>query len=191
MSYLRARERARALPYLLAGVFLFAWLATASPAAAVTVEAQTSYHENYAGEVSGVRMEIFRDGRRVVNRRPPKPCGYCALIPAEAIELDHPVSVIQLDDSPEPEVVFDFWTGGAHCCVVSFIFHYDSGAGSYESFQHDFYDFGYRFADPDGNGQFVFQGWDWRFGYRFGCFGPSAGVEVPQWTASRRHPLLP
>jgi len=119
-------------------------------------------------------MEIFRDGRRVVDRRPPKSCGYCNLIPAAAIELEHPVSVIQLDGSPEPEVVFDFWTGGAHCCLVSFIFNWNAGAGMYESTQHNFYDFGYRFIKASGSNWFSFQGWDWRFGYRFGCFGCSA-----------------
>jgi hypothetical protein len=161
--------------WLLLGFLLpVAWLVPVSSASAVTVQARATYHETNDGQVTGVRVEIDRDGQRVLYRGVPKPCGYCALIPTGVFEADHPISVIQLDRTPEPEVVFDFWTGGAHCCQISLVFRYDAQTGRYLPSQHDFYDFGYRFSDLDGNGQFEFRGWDSRFGYRFGCFGCSA-----------------
>lgn len=158
---------------MLSLLLMVAWLVPATSATAVSVQAKATYHETYDGQITGVRIEIDRDGQRALYRGVPKPCGYCVLIPTEAFEAEHPVSVIQLDRTPEPEAVFDFWTGGAHCCLVSLIFRYDPLTDRYMGTQHNFYDFGYRLSDADGNSQFEFSGWDPRFGYRFGCFGCS------------------
>jgi hypothetical protein len=53
-----------------------------------------------------------------------------------------------LDSDAEPEILVDLFTGGAHCCLVTFI--YDYNGTSYSHISHDWKDPGYVLTNIDG-----------------------------------------
>lgn len=148
-------------------------MATAAPVSGVVVEAKMTYHRDSAGQYRGVRMIIRRDGEELVDQRPGRLCRSCAPQPAGVEAGGNPVHVIQLDATPEPEVVFDLWAGGAHCCVYSYIYRYNPKSGLYVALRHNFHDFGYRFLPVRRGGPYDLLSADARFAYKFGCFGCS------------------
>ncbi len=142
-----------------------------APAASgqVRVEAEVTYHESGDGSISGVRLQIFRAGVKVLDRRPALPCSGCELVPVPP-SFQEPAQVLQLDETPEPEVVFTLYSGGAHCCIYAQAFRWDEATGRYLLAVHDFRDFGYRFKYLRGNGPPLFVSSDSRLAYRFSCF---------------------
>jgi hypothetical protein len=83
------------------------------------------------------------------------------------------VTVRDLDADGEPEVVFDTYTGGAHCCLESRIFRYLPASGSYGRTFHSWADVGYRLLKADGDGRPEFVSADARFAYEFTAFAAS------------------
>ena len=118
-----------------------------------------------ASDRRDVRMTILRDGAVVLDQ---PACRWCQ--PAGFGERSS-VAVVQLDPSPEPEVVFDLFTGGAHCCFDSLIYQYV--APSYAGLRQEWRDPGYRFIDPEGDGLLEFLSADGRFAYKFASFARS------------------
>ncbi len=118
-----------------------------------------------------VRLIIARNGANVLDIAADSTCTQCLLSPAYGGQKPS-VSVLQLDANPEPEVVFDLFTGGAHCCFTSMIYRFDA-AGNVLGLRHDFLDQGYMFADLTGDGFSEFKSVDGRFAYRFGSFADS------------------
>ena len=83
-----------------------------------------------------------------------------------------------LDGDGEPEVTLDLWTGGAHCCYLLQVFHFDTATGSYAKVEQTFYDYGYKLRGAN-----VFVSADGRFDYDFTSFAAS-GVPVQVWRYS-------
>lgn len=152
--------------------------ATVESAQLGSTSAQFSYDSGSSG-FSNLNLKIFRNGVLVIDQPPsPPPArgpgtptilgvgpGYGGQNPS--------VFVLQLDSTPDPEVVFDLFSGGAHCCFYSQIFVLNPGAGTYSSFVHDWLDQGYRFMDLDGDGIPEFSSQDGNFAYAFGSFAAS------------------
>ena len=76
-------------------------------------------------------------------------------------------------DSEYPQILFDAYTGGAHCCTMTEIL-LASKSGNWQ-----FADFGYRdgdelkFEDATGAGNYVVIGVDESFNYTFDCYACS------------------
>jgi len=96
----------------------------------------------------------------------------------EANGRDEPtaqVRLIKLDpSSTQPEVIFTYFWGGAHCCTVTRIASIDSG-GAWHVVDGDVLDGddGYEFIDLDGNGGSELVSVDNSFLYAFGCYACS------------------
>jgi hypothetical protein len=70
------------------------------------------------------------------------------------------VRFANLDSDAEPEIIVDLFTGGAHCCLISFI--YDYNGASYNRIGRDWRDPGYVLTNIDG-GRPEFRSGDPRF----------------------------
>src|SRR4029077_10224124 len=117
---------------------------------------------------SNVRETIVRSGVTMVDQ----PAGASSTCPTGCLpqitRLIPAVQVVQLDASADPEVLFNFFTGGAHCCFYSQVFGF-KGAG-YAGFTHEWADPGFKLEDLNGDGLPEFLSGDFRFAYVFGSF---------------------
>jgi hypothetical protein len=95
---------------------------------------------SYPGYRLTVRRRGVRFGPLVVQRL----CGDCVSMPSLVIR--------DLDADREPELIANFWIGGAHCCFRSLIFRFRGGAG-YEGLAVMWAGEGadYRLRDLDGD----------------------------------------
>ena len=103
--------------------------------------------------------------------------------------------VLDLDGDKEPEILADFFSGGAHCCSYSLVFRYDPRKQQYISTIHNWRDTGYQLKDFDADGLPEFEGRDLRFAYHFSSFAASRfPVRIWQYRqgkfidVTRRHP---
>jgi hypothetical protein len=78
-----------------------------------------------------------------------------------------------LDADGEPEVWVDTYTGGAHCCWVSWIFRFADRRGSYVGAAHTWGNVAYRLENVDRTGPPEFVTSDDRFAYVFTSFAAS------------------
>ncbi|HWF26476.1 MAG TPA: hypothetical protein VG275_13555 [Solirubrobacteraceae bacterium] len=83
------------------------------------------------------------------------------------------VHVANLEPGPEPDVVLDLYTGGAHCCSIEQVFSFDPGTGTYVLSQHDFGDPGARLAQLGPGGRDEFFTADDSFAYAFTDYADS------------------
>jgi hypothetical protein len=136
------------------------------------------------------RLKITRAGKTLLDAVPPQseqspPCRFAAL------------QVVRLDKQPEPQVVLDFYTGGAHCCTYSLIYQFEPQSQTYKAFQHNWGNRGYRLQDLDGNGVMEFVSADDRFAYAFASYAASPSP-IQLWAyqpgklvdITRQHPKL-
>lgn len=181
---------------LLPALALAAVLALLAPAAASaetetaslgTVSASFSYKKIDDFRYRGMTLTITRGGTVALDQvATPDQCPLPYCTPGRAVD-DTSLHVVDLDADGEPEVVVDFYTGGAHCCLVAQVFAWDGTR--YTPTARDFGDFGYTLADG------IFTSDDARFGYSFASFADS-GMPVRLLTfshgtwrdVSRAHP---
>lgn len=84
-------------------------------------------------------------------------CSGCLAWPASGGAVDSSsVSVVDLDRDGEPEVLFDLYTGGAHCCLYTMFFRF--AAGTYVRHVHSWGNPGYRLRDLGADAARI-----WRF----------------------------
>ncbi|MBE9004678.1 hypothetical protein IQ259_06435 [Fortiea sp. LEGE XX443] len=188
----------------LIGLAVFSQIAIfAQPSSAETltgqlgnIRAEISYDKPEEYQYKNVRLQIRRGDKIVLDKK----------LPQES-EYDRPVGgfnnqesklpVLDLDGNKEPEVVADFFTGGAHCCTYSLIYRYDSKSEKYTQMRHEWGNAGYRFNDVDKDGLMEFESRDDRFAYAFTAYAAS-GYPLQIWQyrqgkmvdVTRRYPKL-
>jgi hypothetical protein len=90
------------------------------------------------------------------------------------------ISAADLDGDGTVEVVLDLYTGGAHCCFDSWIYH-----GAAKTVR-EWGDVGYRFKDFDGDGRPEFLSADPAFSAAFTSFAASRfPLQVLAWRTDR------
>jgi hypothetical protein len=156
-------------------------LVLASTAAAAPVKTKTASSGSVRATVSwqpvkyfiakDVRLSIVRGGRtwRSAKLGPSTPWA---------------IKARDLDGDGEPEVLVDFYTGGAHCCLFTRIFrHTPSG---YVAFRHLWGDPSYRLRDLARDGSPELVSADDHFAYAFTSYAGSAlPVQVWRYRAGR------
>jgi subtilisin-like proprotein convertase family protein len=138
------------------------------------VTAQLDYKESN-GSYSGIRLTITRDGRTALSAslgqvncaRCPSSGPSILFAPRDALK------VRDLDGDGEPEVLFDLYTGGAHCCFYTLIFRYRSAERDYRRLTAFWGNPGYRLEDLDGDGRPELVTGDDRFNYAFSAYAYS------------------
>ena len=131
--------------------------------------AQISYSQGGSFVFKNVRITILRNGAVLLDRKPNPICGFCVVWPGGGGESDS-VHALQLDSNPEPEAVFDLYSGGAHCCFYSLIFRYDPATNTYIGLRHEWFNAGYRFFDPEADGIPEFLSRDDHFAYKYASY---------------------
>jgi hypothetical protein len=76
------------------------------------------------------------------------------------------ISLQSIDDDPDPEVLADFFTGGASCCVFSVLYDF-SGTSGYSRSLRLWGEAGYRLKDLGGSQSPEFSSSDYRFSDAF------------------------
>jgi subtilisin-like proprotein convertase family protein len=131
-----------------------------------SVTAELSFRTDPDGAVRSPRALIVRAGRTRLDRPLARlGCGGCPTWRP----VGRPV-VRDLDRDGEPEVLFDFYSGGAHCCTYSLIHRWDGRSRRYARTVRWWGNVGYRLADLDRDGRPELQSYDDRFSYRFTAY---------------------
>jgi hypothetical protein len=123
--------------------------------------------------VSNVRIRVSRAGVQLVDEQGPRfsRCSErCEYAPLYAFVREKSIFVRNLDPDPEPEVLGEFYTGGANCCAASRIYDFDPARGRYVRIDRNWSTGNHRGArdlDRDGVAELVSS--DYRFEFRFGC----------------------
>lgn len=129
-------------------------------------------------DVEALHMAIDRAGQRLFDQDLATNCaGSCdwpAAIGAEGVQS---VTVRDLDGDGEPEVLVDFFTGGANCCFYSESWRYDEATNTYiqEHLQPTGLSFEYVLKDLNHDGVPEFRSLDYRFAYKYG-----SNVDTPR-----------
>ena len=118
---------------------------------------------------SGFHVRIVRAGAVLLDAPAPPFLFADAYLPG----ADRPISVRDLDGDAEPEIVFDLYTGGAHCCVFSVLYRYDAARNAYAGLRQDWGNEGYLFRDLDRDGIPELRSGDDRFNYEFTFYAAS------------------
>ena len=118
-----------------------------------------------------VHLVISRRGRTLVDRK---------LGP----EVPWAIKVRDLDGNGEAEVIADFYTGGAHCCLFSRIYRY-TGTG-YVALRHLWGDPSYSLRDLARDGKPELVSADDHFAYAFTSYAGSA-LPVQVWSYRAGH----
>ena len=170
---------------LLATTVLFAALAFAAPSAASAklktetatggaVQAVLTYNvkSQLIFDVTDTHLTITRNGATVLDTNVPEPCNGCGVAPAGAGGGSaKSLRIADLDGDGEPEVLLDIYTGGAHCCLDTWIYRFTGS--SYTGTPALWGDVGYTLKDLDGDGVPELRSFDDRFAYVFTAYAAS------------------
>ena len=123
-------------------------------------------------DVTGTHLTITRAGVTALDTDVPEPCNGCGIMPAGASGgTAKSLQVVDLDGDGEPEVLLDIYTGGAHCCVDTWIYRFTGT--SYTGTPTQWGDVGYTVKDLNGDGVPELRSFDDRFAYAFTDFADS------------------
>ena len=125
--------------------------------------------------VSSPRLKVSRAGVVVTDISIADACKSCVLVedaPDGTFTILH---VDDLDADGEPEVLFDVFSGGAHCCVTTRFFTYRPQSNSYRRARSQYWgNAGYEVEDLDGDGRLELAGRDDAFAFAFSSYAASA-----------------
>jgi hypothetical protein len=133
-----------------------------------------------------VRLAVERDGRRIYDERVPSVSGPGAwnqpigVWRTEGSPSARTITLRDLDGDGEPEILLEFWYGGAHCCFWTRIYRWDESRGSYLNIAHVWGNVDYRLADLHHAGRLELVTADDRFAYAFTSFAGS-GFPIQIW----------
>jgi len=114
------------------------------------------------------RLEITREGRPPFEETFPANEGFLLALP------DRPgLSVVDLLGDREPEALLDLFSGGAHCCSSTRLYHLVGRSLRYGAIVQDWGNAGYRLEDLDGDGRLEFLSADDAFSYAFTSYAAS------------------
>ncbi len=121
------------------------------------------------------RLQVSRAGVVVTDIPVANACRSCQLF-ADRADSDYSIMhVADLDADGEPEVLFDVYSGGAHCCTTTRFYAYRPASGSYRRAPSLYWgNAGYDVVDLDGDGRLELSGQDDAFAYAFASFAGSA-----------------
>ncbi|GAX39635.1 WD-40 repeat-containing protein [Tolypothrix sp. NIES-4075] len=159
------------------------------------VRAEISYDKPQEYQYKNVRLKIIRAGKTILDKKLPQESGYDR--PSGSLAGENKLPVVDLDGNKEPEVIADFFTGGAHCCVYSLIYRYNGTSKQYSKIRHEWGNAGYELKDLDKDGLSEFESRDDRFAYAFTSYAAS-GYPLQIWQyrqgkmidVTRRYPKL-
>lgn len=120
------------------------------------------------------RLTIERRGKLVYDRSEEE-------VPIPYAYQRSPFVLRDLDGDQEPELVIDYFSGGAHCCVVSAIYRFNPQRQAYEVMDLATSHIGYQLKDLDRDGKPEFVTADGRFAYQFASFAGS-GFPLQLWS---------
>jgi hypothetical protein len=132
------------------------------------VHAELTYRE-YDGNVTDAELTLSRTGEPVVTDSVAEACRSCFGL----LISERPLKARDLDADGEPEVVLDLYTGGAHCCLYSWIYRYLPDEGRYVRTRHDWGNVGYTLEDLGRDGRLELRSADDRLAYAFSCYACS------------------
>jgi subtilisin-like proprotein convertase family protein len=137
-------------------------------------EAALSFRETH-DVYRAVRLRISRRGTTLLDAAPKRvhPCACPGDGPAGS-QRESSVRVRDLDGDGEPEVLVDFYSGGAHCCFYTDVYRYAPRARTYRPTVGFWGDLSPRLLDLGSDGRPEFMTGDDRFAYVFTAFAASA-----------------
>lgn len=141
------------------------------------------------GAVSST-LTVSRDGKQVLERQAgvracgKQPAEFCGPPSALYGPPAKSLTVRDVDGDGEPEVIVDFFTGGAHCCTSTDITYWTSSG--YRTRWRDWGNGGYVLKQLDGRGPLEWVARDDRFAYRFEAYAFSGlPVKVARLSGGR------
>ena len=141
------------------------------------------------GAVSST-LTVSRDGKQVLERQAgvracgKQPAEFCGPPSALYGPPAKSLTVRDVDGDGEPEVIVDFFTGGAHCCTSTDITYWTSSG--YRTRWRDWGNGGYVLKQLDGRGPLEWVARDDRFAYRFEAYAFSGlPVKVARLSVGR------
>lgn len=129
-----------------------------------SVRAELAYVTHAKRTPTAITLRVFDGDAQIAEKRIPDDKYYA---PAGLYTERKSVSVRDLDGDDVGEPVFELYTGGAHCCLLTDIY---DGA---DLLERNWLDPGFAFKDLDGDGRTEFSSGDSRFVYRFGSYAAS------------------
>jgi hypothetical protein len=133
-----------------------------------------------AGEyaVTSPRLQVSRGGTVVTDISVADACKDCLLIEDTAGNAEDPYSILHvadLDADGEPEVFFDAYSGGAHCCTSTRFYTYRTATNGYKRAPSQYWgNVSYAVRDLDGDGTLELDGSDDAFANAFSSYAASA-----------------
>ncbi|MCW3014666.1 MAG: hypothetical protein JWO02_1758 [Solirubrobacterales bacterium] len=128
--------------------------------------------------VSEPRLKVSRAGTVVTDVSVADTCKSCLLVEDAAGNSADPYTILHvadLDADGEPEVLFDTYSGGAHCCITTRFFTYRPATATYGRSPSQYWgNGGYEVEDLDGDGRLELSGDDDSFAYAFSSYAASA-----------------
>lgn len=160
--------------------------ATTKTAEAGNIKAELSYQKantEYT-QFNNLRLKITRAGKVLLDQPLPDSEGNWPLVALDTEwaqeNAGSTFQVRNLDANPEPEVLIDLFTGGAHCCTYSLIYRYNPKTQQYNYDRYEWGNGGYKLQDLDKNGIPEFKGRNDAFAYAFGSYAGS-GYPIQIW----------
>ncbi|XAY07003.1 hypothetical protein DSM112329_03881 [Paraconexibacter sp. AEG42_29] len=128
--------------------------------------------------VTKPRLTIARGGTVVSDLDVSDVCKDCLLVEDTAGNADEVFTIMHVADltgDGEPEVSFDTFSNGAHCCTTQRIYAYRPATNSYRRVLSLYWgNVGYEVKDLDGDGTAELSGADDSFAYAFSSYAASA-----------------